>query len=156
MESDTTLDMAVGRDGGHIVVAISGELHMGNAGLLGRLLTELVEQGCRELVVDARGLAGCDGAGWQVLLAIRWRLAGDAGMLRVTGLSPRLLRVCRMMELTEVFGLEPALERALAARSSHLPPMPVRHLPGELRPDDTPAVPRRRRPPESAPAPRFD
>ncbi|MFC4056825.1 STAS domain-containing protein [Planomonospora corallina] len=100
------LKLVIGAGSEETVVTLAGSLTMSSAYLLGRVLTELVDQGHRFLVLDVHDLESCDGAGWTLLLGIRWRLATVAGRLRLTGLPPRLMRSCRQMELAEVFELD--------------------------------------------------
>ncbi|MBG0831169.1 STAS domain-containing protein [Planomonospora sp. ID67723] len=102
------LELLIGPATDRIVVTLVGDLTMSTAYILGRALTELVDQGHRFLVLDASALGSCDGAGWTLLLGIRWRLATVSGHLRLTGLAPRLVRSCVQLELAEVFGLDGA------------------------------------------------
>ncbi|GGS69599.1 hypothetical protein GCM10010156_30460 [Planobispora rosea] len=105
-ESAAGLELLIGPEPDRTVVTLVGELTMSTACHLGRVLTELVDQGHRFLVLDARALKSCDGAGWTLLLGIRWRLLAVSGHLRLIGLTPRLLRSCLQLELAEVFGLD--------------------------------------------------
>ncbi|GGL13850.1 STAS domain-containing protein [Planomonospora parontospora] len=100
------LKLVIGSEPEETVVTLAGGLTMATACLLGRVLTELVDQGHRFLVLDVSSLDSCDGAGWTLLLGIRWRLATVSGRLRLAGLPPRLMRSCRQMELAEVFELD--------------------------------------------------
>ncbi|GIH80197.1 STAS domain-containing protein [Planobispora longispora] len=109
MDPVTGLELLVGPEPDRTVVTLVGDLTMATTCLLGRVLTELVDQGHRFLVLDASALESCDGAGWTLLLGIRWRLATVSGHLRLIGLPPRLLRSCVQLELAGVFGLDTPL-----------------------------------------------
>ncbi|GAA3161276.1 hypothetical protein GCM10010466_60260 [Planomonospora alba] len=100
------LKFVIGSGSEETVITLAGSLTMSTAYLLGRVLSELVDQGHRFLVLDVHDLDSCDGAGWTLLLGIRWRLATVSGRLRLAGLPPRLMRSCRQMELAEVFELD--------------------------------------------------
>nr|BFE80859.1 hypothetical protein GCM10020093_034600 [Planobispora longispora] len=88
MDPVTGLELLVGPEPDRTVVTLVGDLTMATTCLLGRVLTELVDQGHRFLVLDASALESCDGAGWTLLLGIRWRLATVSGHLRLIGLPP--------------------------------------------------------------------
>ncbi|GAA3447696.1 STAS domain-containing protein [Planomonospora venezuelensis] len=106
--ADPVLELLVGPGTDRTVVTLVGDLTMSTACILGRVLSDLVDQGHRFLVLDARALGSCDGAGWTLLLGIRWRLATVSGRLRITGLAPRLMSSCVRLELAEVFELDEA------------------------------------------------
>ncbi|GIH99429.1 STAS domain-containing protein [Planobispora takensis] len=99
------LKLVVGSGTEQTIVTLVGDLTMSTACILGGVLTELVDEGHRFLILDASALDSCDGAGWNLLLGIRWRLATVSGHLRIIGLPPRLARLCTQMELAEVFGV---------------------------------------------------
>lgn len=102
----TGLELAVSRQTDQIIISLVGELAVANAYLLGGTFCELIDQGHRTFVLDALRLTSCDGAGWTLLLGVRWRLATISGRLRIVDLAPRLMRWCRLMDLVEVFELE--------------------------------------------------
>lgn len=76
---------------------------MATASSLGQALSDLIDQGHRDLVLDTGGLTECDGAGWTMLSGIHWRLVTMAGSLTLEGAPASLLLSCRRMELAEVF-----------------------------------------------------
>lgn len=101
--SGTPLVLTVRRgDDGAYAVVITGEVDVDVAPWLRQHLVDLVDAGATELALDLAGVPFMDSAGLGALLHVRrWALASGAS-LRVTAVSPGLLRLLRVTGLQDV------------------------------------------------------
>lgn len=96
-----------------VVVSPTGDLDLGGAPGLSRVLSGLVRRGDRDVVVDLRGVGFLDSSGLAVLIRFRKMLDAQGGRFRVVAPQPirRLFELTGMLEpLGAVETLEAALE----------------------------------------------
>lgn len=91
------------RFGEAAVVAITGELDLSTVPDLAAVLEALVSRGHRIISVDCRDLQFIDASGLRALIAVRVRLAGAEGEVRVHGLSDFAYRLFEIAGLVELF-----------------------------------------------------
>jgi anti-anti-sigma factor len=83
--------------GRSLVVVLDGELDIAAAPLLAGRLAELLTEGLSEIVVDVGPLAFVDVACLRILVALRARAARGAVTVRLSGASPLLRRMMRIV-----------------------------------------------------------
>ena len=101
--------------GDRTVVVVTGELDMRTAPRLRQQLTDLVEAGEIELVVDLEGVGMLDSTGLGVLCGALNRVRLRGGSLHIVCSNPKIIEVFETTGLTRVFPLHDSLERALTA-----------------------------------------
>lgn len=103
--------LAFRRDGGRVVVDISGPLDLHSAAQLRHRLVDLIDgQGNRQFVLDIRHMTGVDSVGLSVLVDAHKRLRRNAGQLVLSGAKPRVVRALADAGLDKVFTFTPAWE----------------------------------------------
>jgi anti-sigma B factor antagonist len=99
--------------GRSLVVVLDGELDIAAAPLLADRLEELLAEGLSEIVVDVGPLAFADVASLRVLVALRARAARSSVTVRLSGASPPLRRMMRIVSPSWDFSA--GAQRAVAA-----------------------------------------
>jgi anti-anti-sigma factor len=105
--SAETLRISVVRTGKRAVVRLDGELDLATAGDIDVVLHELEvgdQPPPQQIVIDAEQLIFIDAAGLNPLLRAVQRL--PAGTLRLRNVRPPVLRVLRLLDLADQFGLD--------------------------------------------------
>ncbi|MEU0932753.1 MULTISPECIES: STAS domain-containing protein [unclassified Embleya] len=98
---------------GCAVVHLAGELDLHNAPLLHRTLIELIDGGCRRVVVDATGLNFCDSVGLGVLIDAFKSMHAFSGELRLAAPDRNVRATLRMTGLIDVLGVRDTLQEVL-------------------------------------------
>ncbi len=101
---------------GWTVIAASGEIDVAAAPALRTRLTELVEDGDVQVVVDLEEVDFIDSTGLGVLVGAVRRARSAAGDLRLVCTNSRLLKVFDVTGLDEVFTIAASVEEAVQAR----------------------------------------
>jgi anti-sigma B factor antagonist len=84
-------------DGDLTILELTGELDLAQAPALAGAITEVLETGCRRLIVDLRGLSFLDASGLQALLTANRSARARGGQV---SLVPGCFQVQRLFELT--------------------------------------------------------
>ena len=100
-------------NGTSLVVVLDGELDIATAPLLAGHFDDLLAEGASEIVVDVGPLAFADVAGLRVLTALRARAARGPVTVRLSGASPLLRRMMRI--ISPSWDLSAGGQRAVAA-----------------------------------------
>lgn len=79
-----------------MVVAVHGRMDAVSAPEFEQRLTELIDEGARQVVVDLDGLAYISSAGLRGFLVIGKRLKADGGQLHVAGLKDMVQQVFKL------------------------------------------------------------
>jgi anti-anti-sigma factor len=87
------------RNGGVVVVAVSGELDIWTAPRVEDCLAYLAATGHHRLVLDTARLSFCDAAGIRVMVRARMRADERGGWLRLAAASARLRRLLDILAL---------------------------------------------------------
>lgn len=112
--SDATLNVTVtGRHGEVVVVEVAGEIDLRTAETLRTRLMGLVDAGFGRIVLDFRHVRFCDATGLGVLVAVRNRLRGKGGDLRLARVRPPQQRIFRITGLDRLFALHDSVEAAV-------------------------------------------
>lgn len=98
---------------GCAVVHLHGELDLHNAPLLHRTLIDLVDGGCRRVVVDATALTFCDSVGLGVLIDAFKAMHACGGGLRLAAPDRHVRATLRMTGLIDILGVRDTLQEVL-------------------------------------------
>jgi anti-anti-sigma factor len=97
-----------------LIVALSGRLDYDNAEALRAQMLGLLTDEYRCLVLDLAELTFCDSTGIRIFLALRALIEDRSGMMSLTNLHPRLIRVFQLTGLVQFFAVHPTRADALA------------------------------------------
>lgn len=97
------------------VLVLSGELDATTAPQLAGLATTIVDEGARDVIIDASGLTFCDGSGLSVLAQIGSRLRARAGRLALVALSSPVRQALDAAGLGDAFVIAASVPAALYA-----------------------------------------
>lgn len=97
------------------VLVLTGELDATTAPQLASLAANLVDEGARDIIVDASGLTSCDANGLSVFVQIGSRLRARAGRLALVALSPPVRQAVETGGLAGSFVLAASVPAALYA-----------------------------------------
>lgn len=97
---------------GYVVVEVRGEVDVHTAPELRDRLSEVIDGGHRNVVVDLSWLSFIDSTGLGALVAARNHASVAGASLRLVCKAERLLKVFRITGLHEVFEIHPTLELA--------------------------------------------
>jgi anti-sigma B factor antagonist len=103
------------RDGDLLVVAVEGQLVVGNRAEFKQLVFEQVEAGARRVLVDFSGTAYIDSSGLGALVSLGKRIREAGGVLHLAGLSDDLRTLFELTRLDTLFQLFDTRADALAA-----------------------------------------
>lgn len=95
------------------VVSVEGELDLGTAPRLKRMLVDAQHAGAARLVVDLQLVTFMDSTALGVLVGVKKSLAPDA-RLGIACAQPNVLRIFEYSGLDGAFAIFPTLDRALA------------------------------------------
>ncbi|WP_234356832.1 STAS domain-containing protein [Streptomyces sp. NBRC 110028] len=101
------------RVGGHIVVALHGEIDIAGLGCVGPALDAATGAGTPEVVVDLRPTTFFDCSGLGLLCRAQRRVADRGGRLRLVCDDPLILRTLRVGGLLDALGAVATLEEAV-------------------------------------------
>jgi anti-sigma B factor antagonist len=108
------LTVNVRQDGARTIVEVEGELDLHTAPTLKSKLTELIDSGHIDLVVDLDGLEFFDSTGLGVLVAAHRKVQELNGSFRLACTQPRVLRVLSITKTTELFSIYASQADALS------------------------------------------
>lgn len=118
MSDETALTVErVPREGGVVVIALTGELVVTNREPLRQLAQAEFEAGARKLVLDAGGLNHVDTAGLALVVQLSARCAERGGRLAVAGLGQYADELRQSLFLDEAVLFADGVEDAVAALS---------------------------------------
>ena len=86
---------------------VHGELDLFTAKQVGRSIDLAVDQGCREVLVDASGVTFVNGSALGEMIRTLMMLTSSAGSLQFVSVSPKFERLCQLTGIDEMLGLRP-------------------------------------------------
>jgi anti-sigma B factor antagonist len=110
------LTIATSEVEGCTVVTVAGELDIHTAPSLQSAISELIDHGVHDLVVDLSQVDFIDSTGLGVLVAGLKKARALHGSLELVCHQDRLLKVFRITGLLDDFAIHESLEAALAGR----------------------------------------
>lgn len=96
------------------VVVVRGELDLSTAPVVRRRITQVIEGGAREIVVDLTESTFLDSSGLGVLVGAVKRLRPLGGRILVVATAARLMRTLAITGLDQVLEVYPTREAAVA------------------------------------------
>jgi anti-sigma B factor antagonist len=118
----SSVDLSTRECGGHVVVALRGELDIADAAAVAVALAAVAARAPR-IIVDLSGLEFIDSSGVAALARGRKHARHAGGDLLLAAPRQRVLRVLTMTRLTDDFGVHATVEEAASGR--HPPPAAV-------------------------------
>ena len=97
------------------VIDVQGEIDMYTAPRLRELLIDLVGKGSYQLVVNLDKVGFLDSTGLGVLVGGLKRVRAHDGSLDLVCTQQRILKILKITGLTQVFGIYPTVDQAIAA-----------------------------------------
>lgn len=107
--------------GEHTVVDVAGEVDVYSAPTLRDRLSDLLDAGQRNLVVDLSGVGFLDSTGIGVLVASQNRARDLGASLGLVCTQDRILKLFQITGLQDAFSIYPSLDAAVAAEQSANP-----------------------------------
>jgi anti-sigma B factor antagonist len=103
---------------GVAVVAVEGEIDVYTAPRLRDKISDLVGNGCYQLVVDLEAVEFLDSTGLGVLVGGLKKVRAHGGTLHLVCTQERLLKIFRITGLAKVFAIHDDVASAVAAASA--------------------------------------
>ena len=100
------------------VVTVGGEIDVYTAPKLRDKITELVNGGHHDLLIDMEKVEFLDSTGLGVLVGGLKRVRAHDGSLDLVCTQERILKIFRITGLTKVFGIHASVDEAIAARKA--------------------------------------
>jgi anti-sigma B factor antagonist len=115
LEELVDLSLSTRTEGGRTVVEVVGEIDVYTAPKLREQLTELVDSGRYDIVVDMAGVEFLDSTGLGVLVGGLKRVRMHDGAIRLVCTQERILKIFRITGLTKVFPIYGSADEAVSA-----------------------------------------
>ena len=98
------------------ILKASGVLSGGSDGEeMKTMVRQLMDEGCRKLVVDMGGVAWANSSGLGVLHSCYTMVKNHGGFLKLTNVTPRVEEVLKITRFDTVFEAHPGVREALAS-----------------------------------------
>lgn len=100
------------REGESCTIALQGEIDVYTSPRLRQELTEVVDAGCLNLVLDLEGVEFIDSSGLGVLVSALRRVKEQGGTLRLVCTKESILKIFRITGLDKVFPVFMSVDEA--------------------------------------------
>jgi anti-sigma B factor antagonist len=100
---------------GVVVVAVDGQLIVGNRQELKQRILDALEAGDRKFLVDFSRTGYIDSSGLGVLVSLSKKIRDQGGDLRLAGLNEDLKTLFELTKLDTLFGISDSPDEALTA-----------------------------------------
>lgn len=104
------LHLSIQRHDDRALIQIGGEIDLATCPQLQAVLVELVDRGCRQLIVDLGQVSFLDCTGIGVLVDARRRVQEYGGSLKLVRPKPLVRRVLTLTGMTTVLPIHTSLE----------------------------------------------
>jgi len=110
-----TMELVISTEntGASCTIALDGEVDVYTSPRLRQKLTEVIDAGCVNVVVDLQNLGFIDSSGLGVLVSGLRKVKEHGGTLRLVCTKDSILKIFRITGLDKVFPLFPTVEEAL-------------------------------------------
>lgn len=88
-------------------ISLYGVIEMVTCSVLANILSETINAGYRNMVLDMSEVTYCDCSGIRVILSTCQRLLENGGMLRVSSPSPIVRRIMEAVGLSDLLDIQP-------------------------------------------------
>lgn len=119
------LTVSTRNDPGCAIVAVSGDVDISTSPDLREALADVLAAGDRCVVVDLSAVRFIDSTGLGVLVGAYTAVRNAGGRLAVVNDHAAVLKVLNITALDEVLGVQPTLDRAVAAVCEPREPQPA-------------------------------
>ena len=109
------LSLSTRAERGRTVVEVTGEIDVYTAPKLREQLSELVDSGRHDIVVDMQGVEFLDSTGLGVLVGGLKRVKQHDGSMNLVCTQERILKIFRITGLTKVFPIHDSVAAAVAS-----------------------------------------
>ena len=109
------MDIQVTQTGGVTLVVPQGDLDMGTADHVKRMLTELIAKGQSKLVMDLTGVSYVDSSGLGALVAAMKQARAVGGNLKLCGLQDDVRSIFEMARLIKVMAVHSDRQEAVSS-----------------------------------------
>ncbi len=109
------LSLETRQENDHTIIEVGGEIDVYTAPKLRECITELVDQGHRDLIIDLEKVEFMDSTGLGVLVGGLKRVRTHEGSLELVCTQERLLKIFRITGLSKVFAIHGSQSEALVA-----------------------------------------
>ena len=109
------LSLETRQENDHTLIEVGGEIDVYTAPKLRECITELVDQGRRDLIIDLEKVEFMDSTGLGVLVGGLKRVRTHEGSLELVCTQERLLKIFRITGLAKVFTIHESESAALGA-----------------------------------------
>lgn len=107
------MSLQVTTQGDVVIIAVDGQLIVGNRQELKQQVLDRVEAGARKVVVDFAGAGYIDSSGLGVLVSLAKRLRELGGDLRLANLNEDLLTLFELTKLDSLFRIATSRDQAV-------------------------------------------
>ncbi len=111
------LNVSTRREAGLGIVEAKGEIDMATAGIVRQAITDLIADGCVDLVLDLGPLTFIDSTGLGVIVGARKKAEHLGGSFVVVCTHPRILRLLDITGLSQAMPVHATVAAAVAARN---------------------------------------
>jgi len=110
-----TMELVISTEnaGASCTIALDGEVDVYTSPRLRQELTEVIDSGCVNVVVDLQNLGFIDSSGLGVLVSALRKVKEHGGTLRLVCTKEGILKIFRITGLDKVFPLFPTVDEAL-------------------------------------------
>jgi anti-sigma B factor antagonist len=110
------MSITVRKESGDVVViAVDGQLIVGNRQELKQKMLDALEAGDRKFLIDFAQASYIDSSGLGVLVTLSKKIREDGGDLRLAGLNEDLKTLFELTKLDTLFAITDSVQEALAA-----------------------------------------
>lgn len=106
------LDISTENSGASCTIALDGEVDVYTSPRLRQQLTDVIDGGCVNVVVDLQNLGFIDSSGLGVLVSALRKVKEGGGTLRLVCTKESILKIFRITGLDKVFPLFPSVAEA--------------------------------------------
>ncbi|GMQ27918.1 STAS domain-containing protein [Algoriphagus confluentis] len=99
----------------HDILSLDGEVDASNSVILDEAIQELVQNGSRSILIDGRKLEYISSAGLGVFMSYLEEFQEKEISLKISGLSPKVVEVFRILGLDKLIPIFPDKTEALAS-----------------------------------------
>lgn len=114
-EGSAALTLGNRTEGPATVVVADGEIDLSSIPQLSGMLDDLISGGNIDLIVDMTGVQFIDSTGLGVLVGARKKALAKDGSVQLACLQPKVLKIFRITQLTEIFPVHDTVADALAS-----------------------------------------
>jgi len=96
------------------IAAIAGEFNADSVRKFNDVVSDAMDQECRDFVVDLSDITSIDSAGLEALTALQRQCEEQLGMVRFCGADDTLKKIFEITRLDQTFTLNDTIEEAMA------------------------------------------